>query len=145
MVSDAEADAAATVARAKREAAAIREEARAQGAADAEALLVVERARARRQARALVLDAQHEVYQELRRQARQSAAALREDPAYPAMRARLAALARATLGADAIVTEAPGGGVVAESRGRGVLYSLAALADNALDMAGVELEGLWSA
>ena len=74
----------------RREADAIRAEARAQGEADAAGVLVAERARARRQARAVVLAAQREAYEELRSRVRRELPLLRADPAYAAWTDRLA-------------------------------------------------------
>ncbi len=76
----------------------IRREARARGEADAEELLGAERARVRRQARAVVLRARGEAYDELRRRARDAAVALRTVPDYPALRARLVEQARSLVG-----------------------------------------------
>jgi vacuolar-type H+-ATPase subunit E/Vma4 len=143
-LAEADADAAAMLVRADREAAAVREEARAQGEVDAEAVLVVEGTRARRQARGAVLRAQREAYDELRRRVLAEVSALREHASYPQQRERLAERARRALGADAVVSEHPGGGVVAESGARRVTFSLEALADQALDRLGPDVEGLWS-
>ncbi|MGH8866428.1 MAG: V-type ATP synthase subunit E family protein [Actinomycetes bacterium] len=148
---EAESDAAALGAEAERESAAILAEARAQGEADAAVVLGAERARARRQARAVVLGAQREAYEALRRHVRTAVAALRDDPGYPDLRSRLAAMARADLagpgdvaGEDVSVRDAPGGGVVAEAPGRRAVYTLEALADRAVDGRGADLASLWA-
>jgi vacuolar-type H+-ATPase subunit H len=139
---DAEAD--AIIARAQVEADTIRAEARAQGEADAAEVLVGQRARARRQARAVVLAAQRETYDELRSRVVRDLPALRADPAYAAWRDRRGQDVRAVLGPDAVVTEHPEGGVIGEVAGRRVAYTLTGLADRALDALGSEVEGLWS-
>lgn len=155
LVSAAERDAALAVAAADAEAEAIRRgaaqdaeairrEARIQGEADGQHVRVVERARARRRARATVLSAQGAAYSRLREEARAAVGALRDDPGYPALRDRLTAQARALVGAEATVTESPDGGVVAEATGRSAVLTLAALADQVLDTLGPDLEALWT-
>ncbi len=139
---DAEAD--AIIARAHAEADAIRAGARAQGEADAAAVLGAERARARRQARAVVLAAQHESYEGLRARAVEQVATLRGDPGYATWCDRLRKEVRAALGPDAAVSEHPEGGVRGEATGRRVEYTLVALAERALDALGPDVEGLWT-
>jgi hypothetical protein len=129
---------------ASQQAEAVRHEARVQGEADGQGVLVAERARARRRARATVLAAQGEAYTKLRDRARLAVAALREDPGYPALRDRLTAEATEMVGADASVTESPEGGVVAEAPGRRAALTLTALADRVLDLPGLDLEALWT-
>lgn len=144
LLAEADAEADATLARARTEAEAIRAEARAQGEADAAAVLVAERARGRRQARAVVLEAQRESYDALRARALQQTLALRADPAYAPWCDRLRQHVHAVLGADAAVTEHPDGGVLGEASGRRVAYTLTGLADRALDALGSDVEGLWA-
>ena len=139
---DAEAD--EIVARAEAEADAIRAEARAQGEADAAAVLVAERARARRQARVVVLAAQRESYADLSARAAEQVATLRADPGYASWCDGLRENARAALGPAAVVTEHPGGGVLAEAPGRRVAYTLVGLIEQAVEALGPDLEGLWS-
>jgi vacuolar-type H+-ATPase subunit E/Vma4 len=139
---DAEGD--SIIARARAEAEAIRAEARSQGEADATAVLVAERARARRQARAVVLAAQRESYTALRARVVEEAATLRLDPAYATWRDGLGERVRAALGPDAVVTEHPEGGVLGEAPGRRVAHTLAGLATRALDALGPDVEGLWA-
>ena len=122
----------------------IRRDARASGEADAQQTLETERAHARRRARAVVLHARGEVYQELRRRVREAARALREAADYPALHARLVEEARAAVGADAHVTETPDG-VVATAHGHRAVLSLTAVAEDVLDRMGPDLERLWSA
>lgn len=139
---DAEAD--ALIARARVEADTIRAQARAQGEADAAALLVAERARARRQARAIVLAAQRDTYDELRSGVLAALPALRADPAYAAWCGRLRQSVRGVLGPDAVVTEHPDGGILGEVAGRRAAFTLVGLADQAVDALGSDVEGLWA-
>lgn len=144
LLAQVDAEAAATIARAEAEADGIRGEARAQGEADAAAVLAAERARARRQARAIVLAAQRDVYEDLRASVLRRLPALRAEAAYGAWRDRLRERVHTELGADAVVTEHPDGGVVGELGGRRVAYTLAGLAEQALDELGEDVEGLWA-
>ncbi len=143
-LAEADADAAASLAAARSEADAILDAARAQGESDAAAVLSAKRARDRRQARAVVLAAQREAYDELRSQVVHALSAIRDDPGYGPWRDRLAEHARTVLGADAVVSEAPEGGVLGEANGRRVLYTLVGLADRAIHTMGADVEGLWS-
>ena len=144
LLASADADAETAVAAARVEAAAAVAEARAQGERDAALVRTAERARARRQARAVVLRAQRAAYDELRLRSRAAAARLRTEPGYPALLDRLTALARAELGAAAVVREHPDGGVVAEAPGRRVDLRLATLAERAVDTLGPQVEPLWA-
>jgi vacuolar-type H+-ATPase subunit H len=140
----AEAEATATVAAAEAQAAELVARARAEGAADAEAMLAADRARGGREARRIVLAARRQAYDLLRGRARAGVAALRADPAYPAILERLTARARALLGADAGIAPHPDGGVLASAPGRRCDLSLPALADRAVDSLGPEVERLWT-
>jgi vacuolar-type H+-ATPase subunit E/Vma4 len=143
-VSRAEEEARATVQDAGRRADAIREEARVRGEADAHTVLVAMRARSRREARSVVLGAQNEVVAALRDRVHAGLRDLRDDPAFAAMEGRLESEARALLGPDVRLTRHPSGGFLAESAGRRVEVTLAAVADRLLDSLGPELESLWS-
>lgn len=145
LLAEVDQEGAAIIARAQAEADAIRAEARAQGEADAVGVLVTERARARRQARATLLAAQRETYDELCARVTRGLPALRSDPAYAAWRDRSHEDVRALLGPDAVVSEHPEGGVLGEVAGRRIACTLAGLADRALDALGSDVEGLWSA
>lgn len=145
VIAAARAEAAAVLDAAHREADAIRGRARALGQADAEAVLAARRSRTRRAARATVLRAQRDVYDEVHRRVRAAVTAMRDDDAYPGLLARLAAQGRATLGADATVTESSTGGVVCESGGRRAVYTLEALADRALAAQQSGVAELWTA
>lgn len=111
---DARAD--AVLARARAEADRLVAEARAQGEAGAAVVLRASRARARREARGLVLAAQRSAYDELRRQARVEARRLVGDV----------------------------GGPSEVRAGRHIEWSPDALADDAVDALGAELEKLWA-
>lgn len=137
-------EAGAAVRAAQQEADAVRAEARAQGEADAEAVLVRARTAARRQAREVVLRAQREVYDDLHQRVRHAVTTLREDPRYPLLLALLEVRARKALGPDAQVREAPEGGVTAESSGRRYVCTLPDLAEAALAAVEPDLEKLWS-
>lgn len=140
----ASADAAEAVAKARRRAAEILAEAERQGAADGAALAAVERMRARRKAREIVLRAQRAAYDELRRRARAAVTELRDHSSYPVLRYRLARLARSRAGPGATLSEHPDGGVLAVTQDRRVDCSLGMLADRALEALGAEVEGLWT-
>ncbi|HEX2498022.1 MAG TPA: hypothetical protein VHO00_04430 [Actinomycetes bacterium] len=143
-VARAEATASATVARARAEAGAIRTEARTRGQADGAALAATAQARARREGRELVLRAQRDCYQELRARCRDAVLALRAEPGYPRLLARLRELAGAAAGPHAVIAEHPNGGAVAESAHLRVDCSLITLADRALDALGSEVVDLWT-
>lgn len=154
LLTAARADAERTVAAARAEAARLREQAAeeerairrdardrgtAQGRRDAEATA----RRGRRQARHAVLTTRQEACDRLRSQVLARLEAGREDPTYPVLLQQLGDRARAALGADARVVEAPTGGVVAEVEGRRVDLSLPRLVEEALAALGGDLEGLW--
>lgn len=119
-----------------------------QVAADAEAQalgeLTITRTESRRDARTAELAAQRDAYDEFRRRVLASVVALQRDPAYPGLRDRLIARARHVLGPDAAISDAPDGGVIAETRGRRLDLSLSAIAERAVAAAGVEVSELWS-
>ena len=137
-------DVAATLAAARTEAAELLADARARGAADAEAILVGERAHAARESRSIVLEQRRLAYDDLRRRARDAVSALRSDPAYPALLDRLRERACEALGPDVRIREHDRGGVVAEAGTRRVEYTLDSLADDCLDRMGAHVEELWS-
>lgn len=115
-------------------------EARAQGEQDAREAFHAEQARARAAARAVVLAAQREVYEQLRAE---TAAAVRTLLAEPAAHARLVATVQARLGEPCELVDAPGGGVLARTAaGRIVDASVDALVDQALSR--LDLEQLWT-
>jgi vacuolar-type H+-ATPase subunit E/Vma4 len=114
---------------------AILAEARAEGAEAASLEGAQDRATARRHARALVLAAQRQVWEEL---GAASLAAARELDLE-----HLADTARAQLGDDAVIERDPGGGLRASLRGRSVDYTCDALVDRCLAMLGSAATELW--
>jgi vacuolar-type H+-ATPase subunit E/Vma4 len=143
LVAQAEADADSALSAAERQAADIRGEAAASVAREEAAVLGQARSRSRRQGRAIVLDAQRAVYDDLRARSRAAARGLRADPEYPTLLSRLTDQARAELGSDARITEHPDGGLVAEADGRRLVLTLDEAADRAVDRLGVAVERLW--
>lgn len=128
---------------ARREADRIRSDAVAQGEAEARSEAALRSARARRQAHEAVLTRRNELRMALQRQVAEAAAALRSDPRYPDLVARLTAQGRAVLGPGASVEESPDGGVVAVAGSRRLDLSLPALAAGALEAMTPELSALW--
>lgn len=140
----ADADAELALARARAEADAMLADARARGAADGAAVVATERARAEREARGVLLHAQREAHDELRRAARAAVSALRDDPFYPALLKTLRDRVAQELGPEVAITEMAAGGVLAEAGCRRIAYSLDDLADDVMDRLGSELDELWS-
>jgi hypothetical protein len=140
---DAEHDAQQLVTEAQASADAVLTAARARGQAEASVVVAQQRARARREARAAELAVQRQAYEQLRQEVVARMRRLRDQPDYPALQQRLTAYIRATLGDEAVITEAPSGGVVGRAPGRSVDCSLDALAQRALDLLGAEVSGLW--
>lgn len=140
----AEEEAAEVVAAARQEARTILADARAGGTAQARANAAAEHVRAERRARGIELTAQREALEELRARAAAAVRTLRDDPCYPRLLDRLSVLTRAAGGADMVVSEHPGGGVLAEGQGRRVDCSLDALSIRAVDALGAEVERLWA-
>ena len=144
LVAEAAADAEHLLAGARAEVDAILAEAREQGSAEGSALAAAERARTRRLARRLILDAERQAYEELRARSCAAVRALRQDPGYPALRERLTRLALAAAGPGARVSEHPDGGVVAEAPGIRVDCTLDGLAERAVVALGGEVAELWA-
>lgn len=145
VVAGAEADAAARVAAASTEAAAILAEAQARGAADARQALRAGAARGRREARAIELRARRQIYESWHAAVFAGVRRLKQDPGYPALLARQAEQVRAVLGTDAVIEEAPSGGLRARSRGRMADLTLDAAAARAVERAEGEEGELWTA
>lgn len=120
------------------------EASRAEGEAEARAAAAVALTRRRRQARDVVLAARRELFDELLRECRAGARALRDAPDYRDVRARLTRLAVATLGPDAVVEESPDGGVVAKAGGRRLDLTLPTLADREVERLGAGVNRLWA-
>ena len=83
------------------------EQARAEGVAAAAIVGRRDQAAARRRARAIVLAAKRELYEELCRRAKAAARSLRDDPGYPVLLEQLSATARAQLGDDTVLEVDP--------------------------------------
>lgn len=143
-LTDAHADVENVLARARAEAAELLVAARADGAAQGAEAAARALTRGRREARATVLRAQADLQTALREQARAAVLALRDHEDYPALRDELARRARAVLGPEATITEAPSGGIVAHRGSRSVDLSLPVLADRALERLGGEVARLWT-
>lgn len=154
LLADAQAEAAAIVDQAKVEAAGVvarahgdvdtavgqaRRRAEDVGAAHAAMTLT----RARREAHATVLQAREALRRELVRRVVIAVEAMRGDQRYPALLARLEALARSQLGTAALIEYPPEGGIVAVDGPRRVDYRLAALAERELDALADEVAALW--
>lgn len=137
-------EAADQVAAARARAAAILDEARAQGAAQAAAETAVQRSSARRRARAVELDAERAVYAAVRDDVERGVLALRDAPDYRLLHAGLERRARELLGPHAHLAADPRGGVVATAPGRRADLSLPAIAARALDAIGEEVTRLWT-
>jgi vacuolar-type H+-ATPase subunit E/Vma4 len=133
MLADARAQAARTVAQASEA-----------GQRDAAALAAAQRNRGRQAARSLLLSAQREAYQDFRAQVRLAVSGLRHQPGYDVLRKRLAETAAALAGPGAVVTGAPGGGVIARAPGIVVDCSLSRLAGFAADALGAQAAQLWA-
>lgn len=137
---DAEADARRRLDAARREAEQLVADARARGEADAGWILAEEETSARRAARAVVLTAQREAWERLRRESETAVRALLRDPA---VRDGLATRLRSRL-PGATIVDLPDGGLSARTAdGRSVDASVEALVDRALPL--IEGERLWSA
>ncbi|MFC5201094.1 hypothetical protein [Streptomyces kaempferi] len=116
-------------------------DARTLGAMDGHAAAVRERGRAAEDAWSAELAARAEVYADLRARVRSG---VRQAMGGGAVRPdRLAETARALLGADARITGAPGGGVIADVPGRHLDLSADTLADRSLEQLGAQIESLW--
>jgi hypothetical protein len=122
---------------AHRQADAILADARAEGAADGSAALTNDRSRVHRQAHAVVLAARRDVYELWRSEARTAVAHLAGEPG---VRQQLVEAAQAALGADVVIRDAAGGGVIAQADGRVLDLSLVGFADRAVDVVAVDLE-----
>ncbi len=134
-------DAEATLAQARAQARSILDTAAEEGRADAATSIAAEHEQARRQARTVELAAQRESYDELLRHV---TAAVARAFAEPDTRDQLVAAIGAQLGPDAIVRDAPGGGVTGEVAGRLVDFGARAVAGRAVDALGDEVRALWA-
>jgi len=121
----------------------IRAAAASEGEAAARSEAAMRSARVRRQAHEAVLAQRNALRLDLQGQVRGSAMALRTDPRYPSLLARLTERSHALLGPDATVTESPSGGVIAEAGSRRLDLSLPALAAETLNRMTSEVDDLW--
>lgn len=101
---------------------------------------------ARRQANAIIMEAQEAARVQLITQLRHDAMRLRDDPRYPQLLDGLEAAARRQLGPDTIITRDPtvAGGIIGSDSDRNVDYTLPALAERALDSLGRQTAELWT-
>lgn len=113
------------------------------GEAEAAPIAAATRSRGRAQARAIVLGAQREAYEELCRRVSAEADGLRGDPGYGLLLDQLTALAARAAGPGATVTAAPAGGVLARSGQVVVDLSLPRLAGAAVAALGDRVRELW--
>jgi vacuolar-type H+-ATPase subunit E/Vma4 len=135
----------AQVEQAEAETAALIARARAEGEAAAELEAISELAQARRRARSLFLQAQRDVYEDVRRQVYAAADELRSTPRYADLVEWLAARAREVLGPDAeIERDPPEGGVVARSGKRSLDYTLPVLVERCLADHAADIDRLWA-
>jgi vacuolar-type H+-ATPase subunit E/Vma4 len=141
---DAEERASDQVAQAHREIEARVARARTEGETAAELETISALAEARRRARALVLEAQRDVHDGVRRQAEAAVQELRSTPRYGALLDRLSARAQEVLGPGAqIERDPPEGGVVACAGNRRLVYTLPALVERCLAEHAHEIDRLW--
>jgi vacuolar-type H+-ATPase subunit E/Vma4 len=145
-LADADREAAGRLAKARSDAEAILERASASGEAEGRIAVGRELARLHAEARAAVLGARRDAYDELRSRAHEAALGLRADPGYPELLERLAAAARRALGADAELELDPSqaGGVRARSGTHSVDLTLPVLADRCIAGLGTTLRRLWT-
>ncbi|HEU5426644.1 MAG TPA: hypothetical protein VFU74_07220 [Actinocrinis sp.] len=144
LIAAARAEAASTVESARVQARAILDEARAQGEALAAQQSAGLLSRSRRRARALELDAQRAVYDEVCDKISRAVGELKQTPGYPGLRAELERRACALVGPRAHMADHARGGIVAWVPGRRVDLSLTAIAERAVDGLGEEVERLWT-
>jgi hypothetical protein len=126
-------DAAALLTAARRDAESALGRARADGMALAAPLAAAEQSWGRRAAREELLAAERSIRDEAESRIRVAILSLPGQPGYGELRDRLAALARAAAGPGAVVSEHPGGGVIARAPGVLVDCSLPRLAERVID------------
>ena len=135
---------AAIIRQAREDAAAVLDESRAEAAATAAPVTADELQRARDTARAAVLAAQREAYDDLRMRVRHAVGALPEEPGYDRLMRRITRLAEQAAGPSAQLESPPAGGVIARSDGMIVDCSLVRLADLAMAELGGAIRELWT-
>lgn len=114
------------------------------GTDTAHAVAALRSARVRRQANQVVLSQREAIRQTVRASIAAAATALRDEPRYSELRARLAARGRAVLGSNAVIADSPQGGVIASAASRRLDLSLPVLALSTLDEMGTEVSSLWN-
>jgi hypothetical protein len=139
IIATARRDASALLAAARRDAEATLRRARADGLALAAPLAAAEQARGRRAARTELLGAEHGIRNEAEDRIRAAILALPGQPGYGELRDRLAALALAAAGPGAVISDHPGGGVIARAPGVLVDCSLPRLAERAIAVLAPEI------
>jgi vacuolar-type H+-ATPase subunit E/Vma4 len=100
----------------------------------------------RRQASAIIMEAQEAARVQLITQLRHDAMRLRDDPRYAQLLDGLEAAARRQLGPDTIITRDPtvAGGIIGSDGDRNLEYTLPALAERALGSLGRRTAELWT-
>jgi vacuolar-type H+-ATPase subunit E/Vma4 len=136
--------AAAIVRRAREDAAAELGKSAADAAAVAAPVTAAELRRARDAARAAVLAAQRQAYEDMRMRVRDAVSSLPDQPGYDRLIQRITRLAVQAAGPSTQLESPPGGGVVARSDGMIVDCSLARLADLAMAELGGAIRELWA-
>jgi len=136
--------AAVIVRQAREDAAAELGKSAANAAAAAAPVTAAELARARDAARATVLAAQREAYDDLHMRVREAVGSLPDHPGYDRLIRRITRLAEQAAGPGRRLESPPGGGVVARSDGMIVDCSLARLADVAMAELGGAIRELWA-
>jgi vacuolar-type H+-ATPase subunit E/Vma4 len=135
---------AATIADAEQEAALIVEQARQDGIVDASGSVAAQRIRGRRQAREVTLRARAEALDELCSRSMAAVARLSTEPDYPTLRERVADYVRAQLGEQAVISEAPIGGVIGTVPGQRLDCSFAALLEQAIAERAARSDRSWT-
>ncbi|HEX5189172.1 MAG TPA: hypothetical protein VFW16_06515 [Streptosporangiaceae bacterium] len=131
-VAAAEAAAAALITDAQRSADEAVARAASEGAADARPAAMAERARSRRRARSMALQADRATQQYLAERIRAAVLAVRDGAGYPRLRDRLSDMAAGAAGPGAVLADHPDGGVIATAPDVVVDCSLGKLADRAI-------------
>jgi vacuolar-type H+-ATPase subunit E/Vma4 len=139
----AEREAEALVAAAQEEARRIADRAHASGTEAADEESVVRISQARAVARTCVLEAQREALVRLRTEVLHMLADVAGSAVGAAVADRLAAVARSQLGAEALIEQAPGGGIIATAGRLRVDYGFSTLADRCIRDLGARIEELW--
>ncbi|HXZ74218.1 MAG TPA: V-type ATP synthase subunit E family protein [Streptosporangiaceae bacterium] len=144
IIGEARRQAEGALARARRDAAGRVAAAREAGRSQAAPLAAALRGESRRGARATVLSAQREAYEELRDRVGASVAGIRDEPGYELLLERLRWHACRVVGPGAKASEVPAGGVIARGPGIVVDCSLPRLADATMEALGDQVAWLWT-